>query len=38
MNKKQELGQFFTTKQEHILQNMNIPDNITTIIYTKPLS
>ena len=29
---KQELGQFYTTNQEYILQGMKIPDNIKTII------
>ena len=29
---KQILGQFYTTKQEYILQGMNIPNNITHII------
>jgi hypothetical protein len=29
---KQILGQFYTTKQEYILQGMNIPTNITNII------
>jgi hypothetical protein len=32
MNKKQELGQFFTTNYEYIFQNMNIPNNIKNII------
>ena len=31
MSKKQ-LGQFYTTNYEYILKNMQIPDNITTII------
>jgi len=32
MNKKQSYGQFYTTNYNYILQNMNIPDNITDII------
>ncbi len=32
MNKKSQLGQFFTTNYQHILQNLYIPDNITHII------
>lgn len=32
MSKKQKLGQFMTTNYEYILQNMNIPTNITKII------
>ena len=31
-NNKSQLGQFFTTNHEYILQNMYIPDNITDII------
>ena len=31
-NKKQNLGQFFTTRYAHILQNLSIPEDITTII------
>jgi len=31
-NKKQELGQFFTTNYKYILQNFSIPENITKII------
>jgi len=31
-NKKTRLGQFYTTNYDYILQNMIIPDNITTII------
>ena len=29
---KKELGQFYTTRQEYILQNLHIPDNIENII------
>jgi hypothetical protein len=29
---KQKLGQFYTTNYEYILQNLNIPKNITKII------
>ena len=29
---KQELGQFYTTRQEYILQNLHIPDNIENIV------
>jgi hypothetical protein len=32
MNKKQKLGQYFTTNYKYILSNMKIPDNIITII------
>jgi len=31
-NKKSKLGQFYTTNYNYILQNLYIPDNITTII------
>jgi len=30
--KKHSLGQFFTTNQEYILQNLNIPEDIITVI------
>ena len=29
---KQQLGQFYTTNYEYILQNLNIPDNVSNII------
>ena len=29
---KKQFGQFYTTNYEYILQNLNIPDNITDII------
>ena len=29
---KKALGQFYTTRHEYILQGLNIPNNITTII------
>lgn len=32
MNKKNKLGQFFTTNYDYILQNMKIPDDIKNII------
>lgn len=32
MDKKQKLGQFFTTNYTYILQNMKIPANVSTII------
>lgn len=32
MKNKQKLGQFYTTNYKYILQNMNIPNNITKII------
>lgn len=32
MNSKKQLGQFFTTNYEYILQNMYIPQNVKTII------
>lgn len=32
IDKKKTLGQFFTTEYEYILQNMSIPDEVTTII------
>lgn len=32
MNKKSQLGQFFTTNYQYILQNLYIPDNITQIV------
>ena len=32
MSDKQKLGQFYTTRYEYILQNMNIPSNISNII------
>ena len=32
MSDKQKLGQFYTTRYEYILQNMNIPYNISNII------
>ena len=31
-SKKKILGQFYTTRQEYILQDMKIPDNIKNII------
>jgi hypothetical protein len=32
MSIKNKLGQFYTTNYEYILQNLNIPENITKII------
>lgn len=32
MNKKQKLGQFFTTNYEYILKNIKIPENISEIV------
>lgn len=32
MERKQQLGQFFTTNQDYILSNMSIPDNVYNIV------
>jgi len=32
MSKKKQLGQFYTTNYEYILQNLNIPDNVNDIV------